>query len=167
MAELLVRERLQPSLLDRLVDEEPSSKVESRDRRMLSFARLRECVVRDLGWLLNTVCLSVSQDLEPYPEVQRSVLNFGIPDLTGRVPTGADVAGIEQSVRQAIIDFEPRLLRDTLKVNVRVQRWRADNRVLQFTVQAHLWAQPVPLDVRFRSEVDVDTGAATIVEASG
>lgn len=165
MAELLVRERLQPSLLDRLVDEDPTSGVENRERRLLSLSRLRECVVRDLGWLLNTVCMAASVDLSPYPEVERSVLNYGIPDLTGRVPTGADVAWIEEAIRQAVLNFEPRLLPDTLKVSVRMQRWRADNRVLEFTVQGQLWAQPAPLDVRFRSEIDVDTGAATVVEA--
>lgn len=165
MAELLVRERLQPSLLDRLMDEDPTSKVEGRERRMLSLPRLRECVVRDLGWLLNTVCLGTSQDLTPYPEVERSVLNYGIPDLTGRIPTGADVSWLEEAIRQAVVNFEPRLLRDTLKVSVRMQRWRTDNRVLEFTVQAQLWAQPAPLDVRFRSEIDVDTGAASVVEA--
>ena len=83
------------------------------------------------------------------------------------MPTGSDIAGIEDAVRQAIVNFEPRLLRETLKVNIRVQRWRTDSRVLQFTVQARLWAQPVPLDVRFRSEIDVDTGAATIAESTG
>jgi len=57
MAELAPRERLQPSLLDRLTDDEPDQEVESRERRVLSVRGLREGVLRDLAWLLNTTNL--------------------------------------------------------------------------------------------------------------
>ena len=62
MAELTPQERLQPSLLDRLRDDEPSTQVESRDKRILSMAALRESVMRDIGWLLNTEDLESSLD---------------------------------------------------------------------------------------------------------
>src|ERR1700722_20338983 len=67
MAELTHRERLQPSLLDRLTDESPESAAESRDRRVLSLQRLREVVRRDLSWLLNCVHMEASQDLSGLP----------------------------------------------------------------------------------------------------
>ena len=54
MAELSPKERLQPSLLDRLTDDEPDEQEESRDRRVLSMSQLRQSVLRDVGWLLNT-----------------------------------------------------------------------------------------------------------------
>ena len=54
MAELTPKERLQPSLLDRLTDDAPAEKVESREQRVLSLTKLRQSVNRDLGWLLNT-----------------------------------------------------------------------------------------------------------------
>jgi len=41
MAELTPKERLQPSLLDRLTDEEPDRRQESRDKRILSPAKLK------------------------------------------------------------------------------------------------------------------------------
>jgi len=53
MAELTQKERLQPSLLDRLTDDEPHSQQEPRDKRVLSMHRLRESVLRDVSWLLN------------------------------------------------------------------------------------------------------------------
>jgi len=84
MAELTQKERLQPSLLDRLTDDEREHKQESRDKRVLSPARLRECVRRDLTWLLNTTHLAALEDLDAHPEVARSVLNYGMPDLAGR-----------------------------------------------------------------------------------
>jgi type VI secretion system protein ImpF len=57
MVELFPKERLQPSLLDRLSDDEPYKKMESREKRVLSFQKLKLSVVRDLEWLLNAGCL--------------------------------------------------------------------------------------------------------------
>jgi type VI secretion system protein ImpF len=76
MAELTPKERLQPSLLDRLTDNEPERKVEGRDLRVLSPQRLRESVRRDLGWLFNSVNFVSVQDLSGHPEAERSTLNF-------------------------------------------------------------------------------------------
>ena len=67
MAELTKKERLQPSLLDRLTDDEPDARQESRDKRVLSPARLRECVRRDLTWLFNTTNLATLENLEDFP----------------------------------------------------------------------------------------------------
>ena len=57
------QDRLQPALLDRLTDEEPDRKLEPREQRALSKARLRQAVLRDLAWLFNTVKLESSVDL--------------------------------------------------------------------------------------------------------
>src|SRR5262245_50130353 len=74
-------ERLKPSLLDRLSDDEPGEQREGPWQRFASVKQLRESVVRDLGWLLNCVRLSSVQDLSAHPYAARSVLNFGLPDL--------------------------------------------------------------------------------------
>ena len=53
MAELTAQERLQPSLLDRLVDSAPGEQVEGDDKKVLTKQALRQAVLRDLGWLFN------------------------------------------------------------------------------------------------------------------
>ena len=65
MAELTPQERLFPSLLDRLSDDQPLEQKESRDRRVFSVSKLRAAVLRDLAWLLNTCHLAASEDLKP------------------------------------------------------------------------------------------------------
>ncbi|EQD40707.1 type VI secretion system lysozyme-related protein, partial [mine drainage metagenome] len=109
MAELTTQERLQPSLLDRLTDDEPGKSDESRERRVISATRLRDCVTRDISWLLNCVNMDIDGELADYPEVRRSVLNFGIPDLTGMAMSGVDAGMLERQIREAILAFEPRL----------------------------------------------------------
>ena len=55
-----VTDRLQPALLDRLRDDDPASKVEPIEARVMSRGRLREAVLRDLSWLFNCARLSDS-----------------------------------------------------------------------------------------------------------
>jgi type VI secretion system protein ImpF len=102
MAELTPKERLSPSLLDRLTDDEPARATEPRESRVLSPARLRECVRRDLAWLFNTTHMQSLQNLDEFPLVARSVLNFGVPDLAGQTASSLDAVELEQAIRQRI-----------------------------------------------------------------
>ncbi|KRE88313.1 type VI secretion system lysozyme [Frateuria sp. Soil773] len=167
MAELTTLERLQPSLLDRLVDDEPSRTEESREKRVISATRLRECVTRDMAWLLNCVNLAAVEDLDDYPEVARSVLNFGIPDLTGTVLAGVDASVLQRQIREAILAYEPRLTAGTLRVTVNVDPSRMDRQSLAFNIESEMWAQPIPLNLYLKTEVDLETGKFNVSESFG
>ena len=166
MAELTPKERLQPSLLDRLTDDEPEARVESADKRVLSPHRLRESVRRDLTWLFNTTNLASVQDLSDYPEVESSSLNFGIPDLTGRTATSVDSIALARILRRAIIDYEPRLLRNTVKVRATVDPERHGSNTMCFQIEAELWSQPLPLRLYLQTELDLENGEARVSDAA-
>jgi type VI secretion system protein ImpF len=157
MAERGVQERLQPALLDRLTDEEPRSSTETRERRTLSLRRLRAAVLRDLSWLLNTSNLAAIEDLEGHPEVARSVLNYGVPDLSGLTASGLDVLDIEREVRQALLDFEPRIIGHSLRVSVLTED-RMDGNALGMQIDGMLWAQPMPVRLLLSASVDLESG---------
>ena len=155
MAELFQKERLQPSLLDRLADDEPEKKVESRDKRILSFIKLKQFVMRDLEWLLNAGCLETTQDLSDYPQVKKSVLNYGLPDLSGTTASNVDSTTLERLLRQAIINFEPRILADSLKVRV-TNRDKHNNII--FEIEGELWSQPTPERLYLKTILDLELG---------
>ena len=111
-----LQEQLQPSLLDRLIDDDPGKRRESHDKRVISMSRLRKSVLRDLAWLLNTTHLASSEELDDYPSVAHSVLNYGVSELAGQLVSSLDAGQMEQALRQAIIDFEPRILPQSLRV---------------------------------------------------
>jgi type VI secretion system protein ImpF len=164
MPELTTRERLQPSLLDRLTDNEPGKTQESRQQRVLSVRRLRESVIRDLEWLLNSGSLSTVEDLEDYPLVETSVLNYGVSDLTGATSSGVDEHEVERMVRQAIMRFEPRILPNTVKVRAMVTPGMAEHNSLAFEIVGELWAEPMPERLILKTEVDLETGDFTVAE---
>src|ERR687890_741919 len=98
MAEQLTpQERLQPALLDRLTDEEPDKKLEPREARLLSKAKLRQAVLRDLAWLFNTTRMDADVDLSNAPQVRKSVLNYGMPPLSGRTTSSLDATDLARS----------------------------------------------------------------------
>lgn len=163
MAELLPKERLQPSLLDRLSDNDPKKKQESRGQRVLSLQKLRESVRRDVSWLLNTTNLAATDDL-PYPPVVQSVLNFGIPELTGLTAASIDVSVLERALRKAIRDFEPRLLRNSVKVQVSVDESQMNHNVITFDIEGELWAQPAPTHLLLKTKLDLENGDVTVKE---
>ncbi len=164
MADLSLQERLQPSLLDRLTDDEPTKTQESREDRVISVHKLRACVLRDLEWLLNCANLSASQDLDGYPQVENSVLNFGMPDMTGQSAISIDASTIEHLLLQAIKNFEPRILSKTLKVKLVPMAQRRHPNSIAFEIEGELWAQPVPQRLFLQTELDLEVGSVVIAD---
>lgn len=162
MAELTPQERLQPSLLDRLTDDEPDKRQESRENRVLSMNRLRECVLRDLAWLFNAVRLPEREEVESYPFVAHSVVNYGLPPLSGSVAQNLDVHEMEAILRQTIMDFEPRILRNSVAVRVILDKDLMSHNTLTFEINGDLWAQPVPLQLYLKTEIDLETGQVRV-----
>jgi type VI secretion system protein ImpF len=158
MAELTPKEHLQPSLLDRITDLNPASKTDTTEERVISLRRLRESVIRDLEWLLNTGCLQTSLELNDYPEVRRSVLNYGVPDISGVSAGSKDNASIEREIRQAIIDFEPRILPGTLKVDVAIDHTEMSINTVTLQIQGELWWQPLPERFYLKAVLDPELG---------
>jgi type VI secretion system protein ImpF len=165
MAELAPRERLQPSLLDRLTDEEPGKEVEPRERRVLSLRTLREGVLRDLAWLLNTTNLLSVVDAAGLPHVANSVLNYGVPAMSGHAVGSLNIAQLERGIRQAIWDFEPRLIRNSVSVKARMSD--SEKNTLTFDIEADLWAQPYPERLYLKTELDLERGAVLLSEMNG
>jgi type VI secretion system protein ImpF len=166
MAELAARERLQPSLLDRLTDHEPDKSAEPRDRRVLSLRTLREGVLRDLAWLLNTTNLLSLGATAKLPHLANSVVNYGVPDISGVSVASLNTSQLERGIRQAIWDFEPRLIRSSVSVKV-MAGGSLDHNKLTFAIEADLWAQPYPERLYLKTELDLDSASMSLTETSG
>jgi len=136
---------------------------ETTDRRHLSMRRLREYVCRDLAALLNSASLDVSVDLTPFPEVQRSVLNYGLPSLAGRSASSVDPQRIAQAIEEVIRRFEPRLLK--VRVLPDTERDHGDGHRLAFRIEAELWGQPVPQHLVLRTYISTESGDVNVTDS--
>jgi type VI secretion system protein ImpF len=165
MAELTPAERLQPCLLDRLTDKAPGTQHESRDRRIISPGRYRDGVLRDLGWLMNTGARRPEPGEETFKYLPQSVLSYGIPDLCGLTVGSINLRELERLIRQALLAFEPRILRHSLRVRAVTQDAQQHN-TLSFEIECELWAQPIPEALFIKTNVDLDTGILEVQESA-
>ena len=162
MAESLSRDRLYPSLLDRLVDEEPGRATEARENRAASLQKLRDNVLRDLNWLFNATQSSIAFDDDPV--LMGSVINYGMPPLAGRPASQYDMTELARALREVILRFEPRIIAHTLKVSAERAKGDSHN-VLGFRIEGQLWSQPIPLEIYMRTEIDLESGLTQVVES--
>jgi type VI secretion system protein ImpF len=159
-------DRLQPALLDRLTDLDPQSQVESEDSRVMNKARMREAVLRDLSWLLNAVQPLGAQQAAAYPEAAASALNYGLPPLSGQLASRIDIGMLERFLKQAIVGFEPRIMADTLRVKaIETDSVLDTHNVIEFEISGFIWAQPVPLELLLRTQLDLEAGQVVVREA--
>ena len=162
MPELSQKERLQLSLLDRLSDDEPDKVSESREKRVISVSRLKQMVQRDLAWLLNCVAASANFDLSDYPEVAKSSFNYGIIDLSGFTSMTLSAKNIERELTKCIKNFEPRIIPRSLKIKILLSKDEMSSHTLSFEISGDLWAQPLPLQLFLKTEVDIENGTVKL-----
>lgn len=125
---------------------------------------IQSCVKRDLEWLFNANQYASKEELNDLPEVARSVLNFGIPDFTGKTVSGLDMIQMERLLLQAIIDFEPRIIQKTLTVKVIADQNKKEHNVFVFEIEGEIWGKPLPLHLHLRTEFELENSQVTIYD---
>lgn len=166
MATTDLRDRLQPALLDRLTDEDPDVTRDADERRVLNKSQLRQAVLRDLSWLLNAV-QPLGKQAADAPYAAESVLNFGLPPMSGQLASKVDVPSVEQAIREAILRYEPRILEHDLTVRAVEGGAMLDaHNIIEFEIRGFLWAQPIPLELLLRTQLDLEAGQVRIRDGS-
>ncbi len=163
MARVRTDQPLVPSVLDRLIDEEPSAKREPAKSRSHVLRELKQSVRRDLENLLNTRwrCSNWPQDLD---ELELSLVNYGIPDITGSsFGSGRSQEEFVRVMERVIRHFEPRF--QSVEVEILGNAQPLD-RTLRFRINALLRAEPAPEPVVFDSSLQPSTGNVEVKGAS-
>jgi len=154
--------RLQPCLLQRLTDDDPKNRNETRSDRVVSLSKYKESVLRDLTWLFNTSAHIEGEPIHDHTDVRSSVINFGIRDLAGYVTDSLDLDAYRRQLIEALLAFEPRLNRHKLDVQFISDRDAGYSRgrkgTLRFEITGELYAYPVPERFLARSQIDMETG---------
>ncbi len=161
-----MRDRLQPALLDRLTDEAPQRRGDTQSRGLMTHAELRRAVLRDLRWLLNTVNIESTRDLAHLSHIQSSTLNFGVRAMAGKRMSEIDWSDLENTILDAIILFEPRILPETLAVACETDTEAlAHHNIVSLRIKGMLWCVPYPQEFLFRTDIDLETGHMDLADA--
>jgi type VI secretion system protein ImpF len=153
---------LVPSLLDRLIDDDPDTDHELPVPAHRALRELERSVQRDLEDLFNTRVRNLQWPAH-LTELEHSLVSYGLPDFTAARLGGArDREAFCSMIEQVIRQNEPRLL------NVRVEPLSGAeplDRTFRFRIEAMLRVDPAPEPVIFDSHVQPATGEFEVREA--
>ena len=156
MAKREIERTVQPSLIDRLTDEDTRTPVDPRTTYAESLRQFKVNVQRDLEWLLNTR-RTPQLPPEELEELGRSVYNYGVPDITSMSRDSLPARKrLLRQVEEALTLFEPRLT--DVRLSLVDTEGEAHRRELRFVVEATLKLDPTPEQVMFDTVLQFTSG---------
>jgi type VI secretion system protein ImpF len=161
MARVDKNKKLRPSILDRLLDDEPHNQSESDLGQHQLVKQLRNSVRRDLESLLNTRYHVIKPPDDLY-EVDKSLLNYGLPDLaTINIIDSKKRDEFTAKLQKTLVEFEPRF--KSVKVSY-IDNKDSTDRTLRFRIDAVIYADPLPQVVVFDSILESVTRTVSVKE---
>lgn len=133
---------------------------------------LREAVRRDIEALFNTERFEITPfltdaereylpdtppSLDDFPEVRRSVVNYGVPAFAGHNSRDFDREELAKEIKEILAVFEPRLKKSSLKVTVKNDSKKGG---VYVEIDGMLIMSPAPERLRLRTLIDLDNGRA-------
>ena len=116
---------------------------------------LRVSIKRELDHLLNVTAFESVVDLTPYPEVRKSVLNYGLPDIAGRTYSRSAKVQRQKDLMRVIADFEPRLSHVQIEWDI----YSTDPGEITFTIRGDITDAAGSMQVRYKTKLEIDTAA--------
>jgi type VI secretion system protein ImpF len=148
-----MNENIIPSVLDRLIDNDPDLSKEAGQDRYLDIKQIKAQVVRDLENLLNTR-RHIFDPPDGFREVSESLFTYGVTDFTSQNPGNISVRkAVKQDLEKVIGRFEPRLK----NVSVIVEGDSMVNSI-RFRINAMLVVEPESEPVSFDTYFDINRG---------
>ncbi|UTV26491.1 type VI secretion system baseplate subunit TssE [Photobacterium atrarenae] len=152
--------QLQPSFIDKLIDESPESERDSLS--YFTWRDMKHSVRRDLENLLNAKKQWLTWP-ESLSELDRSVLSYGLPDFSSMPLSSMD--GKERlcaTIKETILKFEPRFIDVSVSI---IEEEQPLERTLKLRIHALLHTRPEPEEIAFNSEVEPVSLGFTISES--
>lgn len=143
-----------PSVIDRLIDNEPGAGADALLSRGQSLRQLKASLKRDLEWLLNTRRIP-EEPPEGSQELERSLYNYGLPDIAALgVHSVSDQNRLLRMLEESVALFEPRIK----GARVVLEPVASNTRVLRFQILGMLDIDPAPEKVAFDTVLELTRG---------
>ena len=150
MARVKTETLVTQTIIDRFLlsqDEWPKTRKESMDK-------YRDALRRDLEWMLNTR-KPVMPILDEFPEVAKSVFNYGFPDLQNFDHSqGNDKDAVSSALEKCIRTFEPRIYQP----HVFLTRSDTLARSLRFHIEGQIHYEDTKEDIKFDTVLELISG---------
>jgi type VI secretion system protein ImpF len=147
---------LRHSVLDRLTQEAGAGS----DLR-IGVQELRFAVLRDVEALLNSR-RPLLGDLAGLPEVESSLMSYGIPDVSQFSAADAqDIHTLMDLIAATLRRFEPRLLPESIRVRP-VESEDEYGARMHLRIEAILHVEPIHEPITFDTQIDMERGDVAV-----
>ena len=119
--------------------------------------------MRDIAWLFNTPGPVDRDGIMEFPEAANSVINYGVPDLTGTTGSSVKASDLERGFLRALQTFEPRLSRRGLTVEIREETDGPNS--ISLRISGEVIANQLTERMYIKTEIDLETGQIDVKEA--
>lgn len=126
-------------------------------RRGANEAQLKRNLEIDLVQLANTINLDAALDVDDLEYVRKSVLNYGVVDLSNLTSDDIKVQKVPKQLARALLNNEPRFVPETMDVKL-VKQVDEVSQKLMFEIHAEMACKPVDIPLEFVAEIDVGSG---------
>ena len=133
-------------------------------RRGLNEAEIRQSVMESLIEIVNTIDLQSAIDMAGLEFASKSIVNYGLYDISHLTSEDAGAAAIEQNLIAALLCFEPRIRRDTLQITKELQFNDVSQKLL-LSVYAEVSYHPLDVPLEFVAEIDLGAGKIVVTKA--
>jgi type VI secretion system protein ImpF len=149
------------SVLDRLVDNDPSNRFDPVMTRAASVRMLKASLKRDLEWLLNTRRIP-DERVEEFEELSKSLYYYGLPDFTAMgFAHVKDRQRLLRMLEKCIQNYEPRLTAVKV-IPIETTDDLQNRRLLRFQIEGLLKMDPAPEHVSFDTVLQLTSGEYTV-----
>lgn len=123
----------------------------------------REVLLRDIELLLNDAAHSASLALDKNTHCITSVINYGLPTLSSKVPINTDPIILAKRIQQIIATFEPRLDPRSIRVIPFVNKNETWTLALLFDIYAKTNLPDEDHAVNLRIALDYSYGSVRVI----
>lgn len=123
----------------------------------------REVLLRDIELLLNDAAHSASLALDKNTHCITSVINYGLPTLSSKVPINTDPIILAKRIQQIIATFEPRLDPRSILVIPFVNKNETWTLALLFDIYAKTNLPDEDHTVNLRIALDYSYGSVRVI----
>lgn len=135
------------------------------NRRGMTEAEFRQSILESLSDIVSTIDLQSALDLDGLPHVTRSVINYGLFDITHLTSDDANFSDIERNIVGALTFYEPRLIAQSIAVTTSTE-FNDVSQKLKIAVHAEASHDRHVVPLEFVAEIDLGSSKVTIGRAS-
>jgi type VI secretion system protein ImpF len=150
--------RYLPYVLTRLTDFEPGTKKE-KNASTISMQQVQDDIYENVLMLFTSRTHPSPGELKRIPELENSVLCYGVADYCGKICSKDDRENLRQHIVKQLRDFEPRFKPQSIQVDFAETTSTGSESRVEFNVSGLVEVDELSEEVVFVSGLDMETGA--------